>query len=227
MVDSCVLVQHILIHPALRTAFRPSALLPAGDAPRLISKYRPKVPVLVITSNERVVRQCAPVFALYPYVVDSLPYTRDDVEFDILLEKAVIFGIEKGLCLPGKDVVVVHGAVEADAEGMPMVCIKVRGGVRLCLCSLGHPAACCRTCCVAVHSMIERPASTCCVAQAVQQLQQRYFVVTLFCVMLCDEAAAPMSGLDAAGCAWRAPALRERPCGDQDAVPAYHCHLTG
>lgn len=53
----------------------------------MVAKYRPKVPVLVITNNERVVRQCNPVFALYPYFVESLPYTRDDVDFEILLEK--------------------------------------------------------------------------------------------------------------------------------------------
>lgn len=48
----------------------------------------------MITSNERVVRQCAPVFAVYPFMVDSLPIMREDVDFDILLEK-----VGRMLCL--------------------------------------------------------------------------------------------------------------------------------
>lgn len=44
----------------------------------------PQVPVLVVTNNERVVRQCSPVFSLYPFLVDSLPYTREDVDFEIM-----------------------------------------------------------------------------------------------------------------------------------------------
>ncbi|GFH10858.1 pyruvate kinase, partial [Haematococcus lacustris] len=91
-----------------------------GDAARLVSKYRPRVPVLVVTNNERVARQCSPCSALYPYLVDTLPYTRDDIEFELMLEKATIYGCEQGLCQPGQEVVVVHGCVEADAESMPM-----------------------------------------------------------------------------------------------------------
>ncbi len=68
-VDMCVYVCHV------------------GDAARMIVKYRPPVPVLVVTNNERVVRQCSPVYALHPYLVDTIPFSRDDVDFEIMLEK--------------------------------------------------------------------------------------------------------------------------------------------
>eukprot|EP00798_Chlamydomonas_sp_ICE-L_P012268 gene12268-15414_t len=100
-----------------------------GNAARLISKYRPPVPVLVVTNNERAVRQCAPVFALHPYLVQDMPTARDDIDFEIMIEKAMIYALEIGLCLPGKEAVVVHGCVQADAETVPMVTIKTIPGV--------------------------------------------------------------------------------------------------
>ena len=42
----------------------------------MVSKYRPKVPVLVVTNSPRVQRQCAPVYSLYPFRVDTLPSER-------------------------------------------------------------------------------------------------------------------------------------------------------
>jgi hypothetical protein len=43
--------------------------------------------VLVVTHSERVVRTCSPLYATYPYLVESLPYTREDIDFEIMLEK--------------------------------------------------------------------------------------------------------------------------------------------
>ena len=51
---------------------------PPGETARLVSKYRPRVPVLVVTNSAAAARQCAPVFAEVPYVVESgaLPASR-------------------------------------------------------------------------------------------------------------------------------------------------------
>jgi hypothetical protein len=39
-----------------------------------------------------------------------------------------MFAMEEGLCPPGKEVVMVHGCIKADAEvGLPMVASQVRG----------------------------------------------------------------------------------------------------
>jgi pyruvate kinase len=59
----------------------------AGDAARWVAKYRPPVPVLVITNNARVVRQLGPLYGAHPYLVETIPFSREDVDFEILLEK--------------------------------------------------------------------------------------------------------------------------------------------
>jgi hypothetical protein len=43
--------------------------------------------MLVVTNSERVVRTCCTMYAAYPYLVESLPFSREDIDFDILLEK--------------------------------------------------------------------------------------------------------------------------------------------
>ncbi len=65
----------------------PASSLRAGDAARWVVKYRPPVPVLVVTNSERVIRQCSPVFAVHPFLVDTIPFSREDVDFEIMLEK--------------------------------------------------------------------------------------------------------------------------------------------
>eukprot|EP00798_Chlamydomonas_sp_ICE-L_P001363 gene1363-32726_t len=70
----------------------------SGIAARLVAKYRPPVPVLVVTNNVATMRQCLPVFSLHPYFVADLPSSRTDIEFDMMIETAILFAMEK--CLP-------------------------------------------------------------------------------------------------------------------------------
>ncbi|GIL58673.1 hypothetical protein Vafri_13670 [Volvox africanus] len=103
-----------------------------GESARLVSKYRPRVPVLLITDSLAASRACAPVFGVYVSIVEQLPASRFDVDFEVLLEEATMFAMEAGLCPPGKEVVVVHGCIRADAEdGLPMVAIQVAPGVEM------------------------------------------------------------------------------------------------
>ncbi|EFJ40446.1 pyruvate kinase [Volvox carteri f. nagariensis] len=96
-----------------------------GASARLVAKYRPRVPVLLVTDSLAAARACAPVFGVYVSIVEQLPASR----FDVLLEEATMFAMEAGLCPPGKEVVVVHGCSKADAEdGLPMVAIQVAPG---------------------------------------------------------------------------------------------------
>ncbi|KAG2454740.1 hypothetical protein HYH02_000576 [Chlamydomonas schloesseri] len=100
-----------------------------GASARLVAKYRPRVPVLLITDSMAAARAVAPLFGVYVSIVDELPRSRFDVEFEVLLEEATLFAMEAGLCPPGKEVVVVHGCNKADAEdGLPMVEIQVAAG---------------------------------------------------------------------------------------------------
>lgn len=84
------------------------------------------MPVLVVTDNEQVARQTSPAFAQYPYWVSELPKERAALDFELLLEKAVIYAMEIHICQAGKQIIVVHGTHQADAEHMPMCNIKVR-----------------------------------------------------------------------------------------------------
>jgi pyruvate kinase len=51
---------------------------------------------------------------------------RYDVEFEVLLEEAAQYACTSGLCQYGDELVVVHGAQEADADTNPMHCLKAR-----------------------------------------------------------------------------------------------------
>ncbi|KXZ44735.1 hypothetical protein GPECTOR_63g60 [Gonium pectorale] len=98
-------------------------------AARLVAKYRPRVPVLLVTESLAAARSCAPIFGVYVSIVDALPASRFDVDFEVLLEEATLFAMEAGLCQPGQEVVVVHGYNRVDAEdGLPMVAIQVAAG---------------------------------------------------------------------------------------------------
>lgn len=102
-----------------------------------------QVPVLVVTPSESVARQCGLHYALHPYVVPALPASRQDVEFDVLLEEALLVAVERQLLRPGGEVVVIHGYKGAAAEQCPMLTIKVR--------TAAEPAFQCRQACLARH----------------------------------------------------------------------------
>lgn len=73
-----------------------------GKVARLLAKYRPCAPVLVVTSNARLARFCSPLFGCYPKL---LPMPIRDVKgMQNAVAEAMAFGVEKGLCVAGKEV---------------------------------------------------------------------------------------------------------------------------
>lgn len=61
-----------------------------GDVARLICKYRPRVPVLLVTDSPAVARYTMAWFGLVPYLVGKLPSSNASVDFEVsLLMKAV------------------------------------------------------------------------------------------------------------------------------------------
>lgn len=80
-----------------------------GDSARLVSKYKPSVPVLMVTRNERSARYCHLYRGVYPFV-----YTKERVEnwqedVENRLRWAVSDAIEMGLISKGDTIVTVQG----------------------------------------------------------------------------------------------------------------------
>ncbi len=50
-----------------------------GESARLVSKYRPRVPVLLVTDSAAAARSCAPCFGVHVNLVQKLPESRFDV----------------------------------------------------------------------------------------------------------------------------------------------------
>ena len=83
-----------------------------GELARMVAKYRPAVPVLVVTSNQELARRCQVMFGLYTMILDkpvtSMKTIKDNVH------DALIYARDSGLCSPGKEVVVCYTSRVAD-----------------------------------------------------------------------------------------------------------------
>jgi hypothetical protein len=76
---------------------------------------RPCAPILVVTSNANLARECSAHFALYSMLLPSP--MRSKSEIFCTLKQSLRYGVEKGLCVPGKEVVVLAStAVAVDAN---------------------------------------------------------------------------------------------------------------
>lgn len=81
----------------------------SGDSARLVSKYKPSVPIMMVTRNERSARYCHLYRGVYPFV-----YTKDRVEnwqedVENRLRWAVSDAVELGLIKKGDSIVTVQG----------------------------------------------------------------------------------------------------------------------
>ena len=100
---------------AVKTAFVVKAkfivvLTETGNTARLIAKYRPSMPIVTITTDAAVARQCNGYMnSCHTELVTSMKGT------DQLLLNAIKTGIAHGWCKAGDSIVCVHGS----AEGTP------------------------------------------------------------------------------------------------------------
>lgn len=78
----------------------------SGHTARMISKYRPKAPIIAVTSNEAVSRKLALVWGVYPRVAQHA--TSTDEMLDISVEAALDTGIVK------------HGDLVVITAGVPV-----------------------------------------------------------------------------------------------------------
>lgn len=74
----------------------------SGKTVRYVSKYRPCCPVLVVTSNPELARTCSILYAMY---VMKLPDPINGPT-QSYVDSAIDFGVRNGLCVPGKEVLV-------------------------------------------------------------------------------------------------------------------------
>jgi len=86
----------------------------AGKMPSMLAKYRPQVPVMVLTTDKVLARRCSALYGVYPYVIDNPPKTTKEVEQQVWL--AMNMAVRDKLCVSGKEVIVVtstmvHGQV--------------------------------------------------------------------------------------------------------------------
>jgi len=140
MAETCLLAEYAICHPPLYDELR--ALQPrptqtaetlaiaavaaaseqqaaailvlstSGNTARLISKYRPKVPIITVTRNEQTARQMHLHRGVYPFWYPE-PRGIEDHQWQIDVDNRIRFGLRSGLALglikPGSTIVAVQG----------------------------------------------------------------------------------------------------------------------
>jgi pyruvate kinase len=95
----------------------------SGHTARMISKYRPKAPIIAVTSNENVVRRLALVWGVYPQLGLKAETT------DEMLSIAVDESVNSGLVTHGDLVVITAGVPVGEAGTTNLMKIHVVGDV--------------------------------------------------------------------------------------------------
>jgi pyruvate kinase len=95
----------------------------SGHTARMISKYRPKAPIIAVTSNENVVRRLALVWGVYPQLGLKAETT------DEMLSIAVDQSVNSGLVTHGDLVVITAGVPVGEAGTTNLMKIHVVGDV--------------------------------------------------------------------------------------------------
>ena len=72
-----------------------------GYTASLVSKYRPSCPILVVTTNQNVVRHANSCYGQYTQLVDNIDESTEAA--------AIAFGLEKKYCEPGDPIIVIKG----------------------------------------------------------------------------------------------------------------------
>lgn len=84
-----------------------------GKTVRMISKYRPTCPVLVVTANPVLARQCSVYFSAHVMLLEK-PIQG---ELQPYVTKALDYAVKKGLCVSGKEVLVLTSTTVSNEAG--------------------------------------------------------------------------------------------------------------
>merc|ERR1719183_920004 len=109
-------INEAIASSAVKTAFDLHAslvlcLTESGRTARLVSKYKPRMPVLCATCDDQVARQCLVLRGCYPMVVGSMVGSAS------LIARCLATAKVNGLCKPGDVCVVISGIQEGMSGG--------------------------------------------------------------------------------------------------------------
>ena len=85
----------------------------SGMMAKLVAKYRPCAPVLVVTSSNVLARACSAYYACHAMLLDKPMSSRQDIA--AALKQALQHGVSTGICMPGKEIVVLVSTAAAAA----------------------------------------------------------------------------------------------------------------
>lgn len=107
----------------------------SGHTARMISKYRPKAPIIAVTSNEGVSRRLALVWGVYPQMGPKAETTDD------MLQTAIDQSLESGIVSHGDLVVITAGVPVGEIGTTNLMKIHVLGEVLLKAQGIGRKTA--------------------------------------------------------------------------------------
>lgn len=103
----CQSVAHTAINLDVGAIVTPTE---SGHTARMVSKYRPKAPIVAVTSNEEIVRRLSLVWGVYPQIGQKVSST------DEMLENAVTESLNSNLVKHG-DLIIITGGVPVGEKG--------------------------------------------------------------------------------------------------------------
>ena len=98
-----------------------------GSAASAVAKYRPRAPVLVVSSSLATVKHCQAVFGLRTYYLPDLPEEHGSTTEGITL-KAIQHAVDIGLCPSGREVMLISGRTKIAAEFDPVGSLRQAAG---------------------------------------------------------------------------------------------------
>lgn len=95
----------------------------SGHTARMVSKYRPEATILAVTVDERVNRQLALVWGVYPIMGERT--TSTDEMLDVAIER----GLASGLCTHGSRVIITAGVPVGESGTTNLLKVHIIGDV--------------------------------------------------------------------------------------------------
>lgn len=80
----------------------------------MISKYRPTCPLLVVTANEVLARQCSVYFSAHVMLLEK----AIEGEIQPYVTRALDYAVQNGLCVSGKEVLVLTSTTVSNETGV-------------------------------------------------------------------------------------------------------------
>ena len=120
---------HTQLHTTTTTATTTAELVvvfsATGEAPRVVAKYRPPCPVVVVTDNLTVARHCGALFGAHAFAVTSLQAG----DAGALTRAAARWARDEGLWAGERAVLALSGKLEANADFQPEASVLAPGAV--------------------------------------------------------------------------------------------------